>query len=704
MKNYEFVTFNNKIGSFFNGEYVYQKKNISDGIVSIIQGQNIATTSGGGFSGLFSPRGDDSYIVVEDGTNHCVRKVISVSNDNNTIIVDIPFSFTSSSANFTRTAVAKAYLTKNSQIVSGSDTFIVLTDSAANSTVFFSNNSVLIGEISGTTISNAYFNDILVHSTEPHVYVHTPSQTTFTSREIFGYTSSDDINGVLSSPEMSFNVSMYSPTNLDTGGQPVMLKSRSNEVVLQNWSSSVKSKSSRLEYDIVTTNDWSSPQIDYNSTDVFFNRFIINNDASNENTLNGNAISKHITTKVNFAREAEDILVYLQAYKPPHTDIKVYAKLYNSKDTDYFVDKDWTELVEASGSRTSSISNLQDFVEYTYGLKTSPPVDMPIPGVCHVTADSSTVTGVGVNYTSYLAGGDLIKIYPNLFPQNYVIYSVYNVANATSIVLNTPVSSSDVASLGNQVSSYPTTVPIIANTSGIDYINNVLLIDNSNNTFKYGDKVEYIIKSTQKPIPTLTGNREYYVSFANNSAVALSVNYGGSNVDLGTNINANTSGVNNTSGMIYINNANAYYSVGDRVYYSVPAGNTAISGLVANNNYFVTYSDNTGIVVATSLGAANATITESRTGTAEVHQFIINNAIAAKQVLSTSVNGLVIQKLEEPHQAFINTRNNNTVRYFNSSMTIFDKYDTFALKVVMLSDSQFIIPKISNIRAVGVSA
>jgi hypothetical protein len=37
-------------------------------------------------------------------------------------------------------------------------------------------------------------------------------------------------------------------------------------------------------------------------------------------------------------------------------------------------------------------------------------------------------------------------------------------------------------------------------------------------------------------------------------------------------------------------------------------------------------------------------------------------------------------------------------------MTLFDKYDSFSLKIVFQSGSEFIIPKVSNIRAIGVSA
>ena len=524
MKNYEFVTFNKCVGTFLNGEYVYKKPASADGTVSVISGTNIATTSGGAFSSLFATSGDDSFLIVEDTSNQNVRKVIEVSNDGNTLHVDKPFSFTNTSSNFYRTAVATVYVNKSGSLLTGAQNFIILSDSNANSTVRFSNNCTLVGETTGTTVSNAYFNDLLVHSSDPHTYVYAPPKTSFAVRQEFGYTSNDGgETGVVSYPAPSFNVKLYSPNNLDIAGQPIMLKSRSNEVDLQSWPATHKGISSKMVFDIISTNDYSSPQIDYNATDVFFTRYIINNDATNEHTKLGNALSKHITSKVSFdkGRQAEDLIAYVQAYKPAGTDIKVYAKIHNSEDTDYFDDKDWTELVETSESRYSSSSNLLDFVEYTYGFKSFPDEDHSVPGYVSIASNSTTITAASsatdfTDPTNGLSAGDLVKIYSQLFPEKYVVYSVYSVDSATQITLNTPISSTD----------------------------------------------------------------------------------------------------------------------------------------------------------ATALGTSS----------------------------------LVVAKLALPHQAFINARNSNTVRYFNSNMTIFDKYDTFSLKIVFLSDSQYIIPKISNIRAVGVSA
>ena len=522
MNNYEFVTYNlsRSVGSFIGGERVFQDKETADGTCAVVQGNNVITTTAGAFAGLFSPTGDDSYIVVKDKDKADVRKVISVSDGDSKVTVDRPFSFTNAGSNFIRTVVASSYVGRNSRFVNESDNFIVLANSSSNSVVRFTNNSILIGEQSGALIANAYFNDILVHSSDPHVYVYSPAGTNFEAQQAFTYTSTDNLNGTLSSGEMVFPAKMYQPQNLDIN-QPVMLKSRTNEVAYRNWSSKEDSTSSRLIYNITTSSDYSSPQIDYNATDVFFTRYIINNDSSNEHTKYGNAYSKHITKKINFAngRQAEDMLVYLQAYKPAYTDIEVYVKLFNSEDNDYFDDKDWTLLQEISGNRPSSLTNLSDFVEYTYGLLPYPETDYTLTGVCTITGGSTSIVGVGTNFldgTYGLTAGDLIKIYPALFPQNYVVASVYNVGSGTTATLGTAITSAEAVALGS--------------------------------------------------------------------------------------------------------------------------------------------------------------------------------------------GGLTIDKLVYKNQAFSNKRNDNIVRYFNSTMTLYDKYDTFSIKIVFLSQNQFIIPKVANIRAVGVSA
>jgi len=522
IKNYEFVTYNksSSTGVFLGGEFIYQESAVAN-TCAVVRGNNTITTTGGAFAGLFTPDGDDSYIVVKNGDKSDVRKVLSVTDSDNTVVVDRPASFTNAGASFIRTVVGKAYITESSKFASNSDNLFVVSESTSNSSVRFTNNSLLIGETSGATLANAYFNDLLVHISDPHVFVNTPPGTTYSVKQLFSYTTNDGLNGVSAGGDLAFDVDLYKPENLDVG-KPIVLMSRTNEVALNNWSSTNKSNSSKFNFTILTTNDYVSPQVDYNATDVFFTRYLINNDSTNEHTSYGAAFSKHTTRKITFAngRQAEDILVYLQAYKPSGTDLKVYVKLFNSDDNEYFEDKDWTELRETSGNRLSSSTNLSDYVEYTYGLydytTSNNMSNNAINGLITISSGSTTVTGIGTDFVTDLDPGDLIKIYQPLFPEKYVIVPVYSVSSTTSLTLQTAITASDFSYLGS--------------------------------------------------------------------------------------------------------------------------------------------------------------------------------------------TGLTIGRINNKYQAFQNKRNSNTVRYYNSNMTPFDKYDVFAIKIVFLSGSQFIIPKVSNIRAVGVSA
>jgi hypothetical protein len=81
------------------------------------------------------------------------------------------------------------------------------------------------------------------------------------------------------------------------------------------------------------------------------------------------------------------------------------------------------------------------------------------------------------------------------------------------------------------------------------------------------------------------------------------------------NISANTVGV--VSSTILISSANSKWQVGDRLYYGVPASNTAIPGLTGNTYYYVSFANTTGIKVAATSGGANLTLTPGTT--AEVH-------------------------------------------------------------------------------------
>jgi hypothetical protein len=193
--------------------------------------------------------------------------------------------------------------------------------------------------------------------------------------------------------------------------------------------------------------------------------------------------------------------------------------------------------------------------------------------------------------------------------------------------------------------------------------NNVIALATANR-FVINDLITYTVSPGNTAISGLVSGTSYFVEFANATVVALKTTLTGSRISLtkgptetghtlqgqtatavmfcdnqivrgsGTrlndapfNINANTAGVSNTADTLLISGANSFISVGDRVYYGVPAGNTAIPNLIGNTFYFVTFANASAIALSASLGGANINIAETRTAASpEVHTITGNTA------------------------------------------------------------------------------
>jgi len=91
----------------------------------------------------------------------------------------------------------------------------------------------------------------------------------------------------------------------------------------------------------------------------------------------GTAKARYTSKKVVLAdgNEAQDIKVYVAAYKPAGTDMFVFAKFWNGADPELFDSKHWTQL-QTDNALVSSKANINDFIEYEYRLtQTTDPYD-----------------------------------------------------------------------------------------------------------------------------------------------------------------------------------------------------------------------------------------------------------------------------------------------------------------------------------------
>jgi uridine phosphorylase len=128
-------------------------------------------------------------------------------------------------------------------------------------------------------------------------------------------------------------------------------------------------------------------------------------------------------------------------------------------------------------------------------------------------------------------------------------------------------------------------------------------------------------------------------------------------------------------------------------------GNTTITGVgtsfnteIANGDVIVLYDP-----LFANTTYAVAVVANTPTATA----FEINKAIANASLGAAS---LKIGVASHKNSAFNNIQNENVVRYYSMITNEFDTYDTLAVKIVPLSTVSYTVPRVNDVRVIGVSA
>ena len=131
-------------------------------------------------------------------------------------------------------------------------------------------------------------------------------------------------------------------------------------------------KSSLLRSQFSTNNTNVSPAIDVQKATSYVINNLINNVSTNETGKSGgDANARYITKRVTLTENqtAEDLKVFITAYKPSQTEIRVYYKILNAIDPDDFDDKSYVEMTQNSKSGINSVKDkLDDFIEYEYTI------------------------------------------------------------------------------------------------------------------------------------------------------------------------------------------------------------------------------------------------------------------------------------------------------------------------------------------------
>jgi hypothetical protein len=173
--------------------------------------------------------------------------------------------------------------------------------------------------------------------------------------------------------------------------------SYSNEVANLAGNTSVE-----LSINMSSTSDYCSPAIDLNSHSIIGIQNLIGSDVDGEDGPYGFAESRYIGKTVTLAdgQEAEDIQVYVDAYKPAGTEVLVYVKFWNNQDPDTFTNKPWTQLVQVTDASVYSVTNnLNDYREYQFAVPNTSPT---IPGAAWRPPSANTPDGLPLQYSTSL--------------------------------------------------------------------------------------------------------------------------------------------------------------------------------------------------------------------------------------------------------------------------------------------------------------
>lgn len=230
-------------------------------------------------------------------------------------------------------------------------------------------NSAINGVIASSAINTVL--DFQAHAIVPKI----GNKTNALGAVSFEYRGTYKEGGPLLSVKETANSDWKAVVNqeeLDFYDKTRYVLSRSTEVAELSGNTSVE-----LRGNLSSNNNFISPIIDLRERSFIAIKNLIGANTSNEHGDYGSAKTKYISKIITLAdgQEAEDLKVYITAYKPQRTTIQVYAKVWNAEDSDDFDKKVWTLMTQITESTLfSDPKNQEDYREYEFDMPNTPPV------------------------------------------------------------------------------------------------------------------------------------------------------------------------------------------------------------------------------------------------------------------------------------------------------------------------------------------
>jgi hypothetical protein len=454
-KEYEFLTVSKtSAGVFKGGEFVFKNVANTAGTVKLVAGNTTVIGTGTSFD-TFNIAGKTIVIYNSAASKFEVFEVGTYRSATE-ITLTRPPTFSGVGINFKVTPTARVYKSRTLQ-----NNLVLVDSTAANSGFKFTAADSIIGSESQAQYSITSVDPINLDRFNLKAKIAATSRDSVVLRSAFTYLNS----GTYTIDDLKIVVNGQAR---DAVTKSFKILSRSMEV-LESTLYGTEKKSS---YHTVTMTKpaaslYTAPVVDTDQIDIEITKRLISANAYQyvttggviyDQEVQGNsanaAISKYISKKIPFAnnRFSEDVKVFLTAYRPEGTDVKVYCRVHNSSDPDAFESKAWTPLT-CSGNigQFSALNNKNSLVEYTYELPAYSETANTIPG--NFTTQSSNnviVAATGTNPSTYVVANDAIKIYNPLVPTNYQV-AIVTAANSSSITIGELVTNTNIIGVGFHV-------------------------------------------------------------------------------------------------------------------------------------------------------------------------------------------------------------------------------------------------------------
>ena len=268
----------------------------------------------------------------------------------------------------------------------------------------------------------------------------------------------------------------------------------------------------------------------------------------NEFGTSGPAQSKYVSQVVTLAsgQDSQDLLVYLDAYRPPNTDIQVWVRYLNAEDPDVITNKTWSPMRNTGINMFSSATDQTDIHEFNFVTCSYYPM-LQLAGTIACPA-TNVVTGTGTQFLSQLQTGWYLSSVSNSTVSE-ITSQIVSIANNTYLTLANPLlinHTNDLAFL-----STPSTTPWLSATSSTP-LTGTVSCSTTNNAI-IGSGTSFTTQLSLGSVIGINGDKQTVTSIANNTYL---------NVGAPWSSNASGVGANNVTlgGISYLNNSNMLYT------------------------------------------------------------------------------------------------------------------------------------------------